>query len=56
MTLTKETGTVPPLPHTWTVPLVEDMLCYARTSLTKAIVMGLCRAILFMEDGHWEKA
>ena len=33
VTLTKEKGAVPPLPHTWTVPLVEDMLCYARTGL-----------------------
>ena len=47
MTLTEETGAVPPLPHAWTVPLVEDMLCYARTDLTKAVVMGPGRAILF---------
>ena len=47
VTLTKETGAVPPLPHAWTVPLVEDMLCYARTGITKATVMGPCRAILF---------
>ena len=47
MTLTKETGAVPPLLHTWTAPLVEDMLCYARTGLTKAIVMDLGMAILF---------
>ena len=51
MTLTKELGAVPPLPHTCTVPLVEDMLCYARTGLTKAIVMGPGRAILFY--GRW---
>ena len=31
MTLTEETGVVSPLSHTWTVPLVEDLLCYART-------------------------
>ena len=47
MTLTKETGALPPLSHAWTVPLVEDMLCYARTDLTKAIVMGPGRAVLF---------
>ena len=47
MTLTKETGVVPPPPHAWTVSLVQDMLCYARTGLTKAIVMGPGRAILF---------
>ena len=46
VTLTEETGVVPPPSHTWTVPLVEDMLCYARTGLTKAMVMGSGRAIL----------
>ena len=48
VTLMTETGVVPPLSHTWTVPLVEDMLCYARTGLTKAMVMGPGRAVLFM--------
>ena len=47
MTLTKEIGAAPPLPHAWTAPLVEYMLCYARTGLTQAIVMGPGRAILF---------
>ena len=47
VTLTEKTGVVPPPSHTWTVPLVEDMLCYARTSLTKAVVMGPGRAVLF---------
>ena len=56
VTLTKELGAVPPLPHTWTAPLVEDMLCYARTGLTKAIITGPGRAILFMGDSHWERA
>ena len=51
MTLTKETGATPPPPHAWMVPLVEDMLCYGRTSLTKAIVMGPGRAVLFY--GRW---
>ena len=51
MTLTKETGAVPPLPHALAVHLVEDMICYARTGLTKAIVMGPGRAILFY--GRW---
>ena len=50
VTLTKEVGAVPPLPHAWTAPLVEDMLCYARTGLTKAIVMGPGRAILFLSE------
>ena len=51
MTLTKETGAVPPTPHAWTVPLVGNMLCYARTGLTKAVVTGPGRAILFY--GGW---
>ena len=51
MTLTKGTGATPPPPHTWTVPLVEDMLCHGRTGLTKAIVTGPGRAVLFY--GRW---
>ena len=51
VTLMEETGAVPPLPHAWTAPLVEDMLCYARTGLTKAVVMGPGRSILFY--GRW---
>ena len=47
MTLTEETGVVPLPSHAWTAPLMEDMLCYARTGLTKAIVMGPGRAVLF---------
>ena len=47
LTLTEETGIVPPLSHTWTVPLVIDMLQYARTGLTKAMVTGPGRAVLF---------
>ena len=50
MTLTEEMGAVLPPPHTWTVPLVEDMLCYARTGLIKAMVTGPGRAVLFMGD------
>ena len=38
---------IPPLSHNWTVPLVEDMLCYARTGLIKAMVMGPGRVVLF---------
>ena len=55
LTLTKETGAIPPLPHAWTIPLVEDMVCYARTGLTEALVMGPGRTILFMGDSHWER-
>ena len=47
VTLTEETGAVPPPSHNWTAPLVEDMLCYARTGLTKAVVTGQGRAVLF---------
>ena len=47
MTLTEEMGVVSPLSHTWMVPLVEDMLCYARTGLTKAMVTGPSRTVLF---------
>ena len=56
VTLTEETGAVPPLPHAWTAPLVEDMLHCARTGLTKAMVIGPGRVILFMGDSHWERA
>ena len=51
VTLTTETRAVPPPPHAWTSPLVEDMLCYGRTGLTKAVVMDPGRAVLFY--GRW---
>ena len=38
---------VPPLSHTWTAPLMEDMLHYARAGLTKPVVTGPGRAVLF---------
>ena len=47
VTPTKETGATPPLPHTWMVPIVEDMLCHGRTGLTEAVVMGPGWAVLF---------
>ena len=53
MILTEETGVVPPLFHAWTVPLVEDMLHYARTGLTEAVVTD---PVLFMGDILWERA
>ena len=56
MALTEETGAVPPLSHTWTMPLVEDMFHYARSGLTKAMVTGQGRAVLFMGDILWERA
>ena len=47
VTLTRELGVIPPPSHAWMAPLVEDMLCNARTSLTEAVVTGPGRAILF---------
>ena len=47
MTLTEETGAVPPVSHAWTVPLLEDMLHYARAGLTEAMVTGPDMAVLF---------
>ena len=40
-------GEVPPPPHAWTAPIVEDMLQEARAGLTEAVVIGPGRAILF---------
>ena len=45
--LTEELGVVPPPSHSWVTPLVEDMLWDVRTSLTKAVVIGPGRAVLF---------
>ena len=47
MTLTEELAAVPPPSHSWTAPLMEDMLHDTRTRLTKAGVMGPGRAVLF---------
>ena len=47
VTLTEELGAVPPPTHSWTAPLVEDMLCDMRTGLTEAVVTGPGRAVLF---------
>ena len=39
--LTEETGVIPPPSHHLdSMPLVEDMLHYARTGLTEAVVTG----------------
>ena len=51
-TLTEELGAVSPSPHSWTAPLMEDMLQDARTGLTEAVVIGPGRAVLFIEDIH----
>ena len=47
MTLTDELGDVPPPSHSWTAPVVEDMLQEARAGLTEAVVTSPGRAILF---------
>ena len=47
VTLTEELGDVPPPPHAWMAPVVEDMLREARAGLTEAVVIGPGRAILF---------
>ena len=47
VTLREELGAVPPPSHSWMAPLVEDMLCDARTGLTKAVVTGPGKAVLF---------
>ena len=56
VTLTKELGAVPLPSHAWMVPLVEDMLCDARTNLTKAVVTSQVGQFFFIEGIHWERA
>ena len=50
VTLTEELGAIPLPPHSWTAPLLEDMLHDARTGLTEAVVTGPGRAVLFYGD------
>ena len=47
VTLTEELGAVPPPSHSLMAPLKEDMLHDARTRLTKVVVIGPGRAVLF---------
>ena len=47
MTLTEELGAVPLPSHSWMAPLVEDMLPDVRNSLTKVVVTGLGKGVLF---------
>ena len=47
VTLTEDFGAVSLPSHSWTEPLVENMLHDARTGLTKAVVIGPGRAVLF---------
>ena len=44
-------GAILPPSNSWMAPLVEDMLHNARTGLTKAVVTGPGRAVLFY-GGH----
>ena len=46
-TLTDELGDLPPPSHTWTAPVIEDMLREMRAGLTEAVVIGPGSAILF---------
>ena len=43
----EELGAVAPPSHSWLAPLVEDMLHDVSFGLTKAVVTGQCRAVLF---------
>ena len=47
MTLIEELGAVPPPSHSLMAPLVEDMLCDVGIGLTKVVVTGPGRAVLF---------
>ena len=47
VTLTEELGAIPPPSHSWTAPLVENMLHKARTGLTEPLVTGPAGAVLF---------
>ena len=38
---------MPPSPHAWMAPMVEDMLHHSKTGLPEAVVMGPGNAILF---------
>ena len=47
VTLTEESGAVPLPSNSWMAPLIEDMLHDIRTRLTKTVVIGPGRAVLF---------
>ena len=47
VTLTEELGAIPPPFHSWMAPLMNDMLQEGRTGLTKAVVIGPGRVVLF---------
>ena len=54
-TLTDELGDVPPPPHAWMAPVVEDMLRDIRARLTEAVVIGPGKVILFYGRFPWER-
>ena len=56
VTLMEELGAIPLPSHSWMAPLVEDMLHNARTGLTKAVVTGPGRAVLFYGNIQWGRA
>ena len=47
VTLTNELGDASLPMHSWTTPVIEDMLRETRARLTEAVVVGPCKAILF---------
>ena len=54
-TLTDELGDVPPPLHTWTTPVIEDMLRETRAGLTEAVIIGQVEQYSFMGDILWER-
>ena len=55
VTWTEELEAVPPPSHSWTTPLMEDMLHDARTRLTKVVMIGPGRQFFSMGDIQWER-
>ena len=49
VTLMEKLGAVPPPSHSWMAPLVEDMLHDVRIGLTKVVVTGPGKEVLFYE-------
>ena len=47
MTLTEKLGVIPLPSNSWMAPLLEDMLHDAKAGLTKVVVTGPGRAVLF---------
>ena len=47
VTSTEDGGTTSPLPNTWQVPVMEDMLQDGKSGLTEVVMTGPDQAILF---------